>query len=146
MATGESGPASLRYLLAPITLPRLCLPMIVAASRQLVICVALALTMGAAGCSSQPAVQQPTVYPVSGTVTDRGKPAEGVRVYVISVQRVEAGHFTSEPLTDSNGNFQCGSDGTAKGLPPGPYEVRLSWPDRVNDDQRELEQDKLRGK
>lgn len=117
--------------------------MIVSVIRCCVLCAALGLLLNAVGCSSDTSSRpnQP-VYPVSGSVMYKGKPAEGVRVSFVSTQATNKRRSISRPFTNADGKFECANDG----LPAGMYEIRLTWPEERNDDQRELERDRLSGR
>jgi hypothetical protein len=121
--------------------------MIAVVTRWCVLSTALSLVVSAAGCSpGDSGLPKQQVHPVSGSVTYKGKPVEGVRVSIVAVQAADGRRFNSEPFTNAEGKFQCGTYTANDGLPTGMYEVRLTWPERPNDDQRDLEQDRLRGR
>lgn len=68
-------------------------------------------------------------YPVTGTITVDGKPAEGVRVMFHPVggdedfQKIRALAFT-----DENGKYELNTFGKSDGCPVGEFAVTASWP------------------
>lgn len=86
------------------------------------------------------------VHRVSGKVTFRGEPAEGVRVIFVAHQPIEERHFNCEVYTGADGSFQCTTYQEGDGLPAGDYNVWMVWPEEPNDDDRSLEVDRLEGR
>ena len=97
-----------------------------------------------AGCGeSIPSLPQQKVYPVTGKVTFRGKPTEGIRVTFVATVPIDERYFNSEPFTAADGTFRCTTYKEGDGLPAGVYNVWLTWPEQPNEDQRSMEFDRL---
>jgi hypothetical protein len=88
---------------------------------------AVLLAASSASCSRS----GPGLYPVYGTVTYKGQPAEGAIVYFH-----QQGGGSSSPqgliptgVVDSTGKFALDSGDLGAGAPPGKYAVLVQWPD-----------------
>jgi hypothetical protein len=80
-------------------------------------CVALALC----GCSSRPA--RPPTYPVSGTVTWKGRPVEAARIVFVPIA---AGTEAASGVTDASGKYQLTTFVAGDGAQAGEYRVKVS--------------------
>lgn len=109
--------------------------------------VAVLVAVLVAGCKEERKYEpapSADCFPVSGTVRAGGKPAAGARV-VFHPLPVQPGQRTFEVFTDAEGKFQPTTNRTGDGLPPGKYDVTITWPEIPTDDP-EVENDRLRGR
>jgi hypothetical protein len=83
------------------------------------ILLGLGLFLGA-GCGAQD--EGPKTYPVSGTVTLKGQPAEGVTVSFIP----DSGGQSAVGVTDASGKYQLTTRKKDDGAVPGRYKVTLA--------------------
>lgn len=84
--------------------------------------------IGLVGCGG------PTVfptYPTSGSVIYDGKPAKGVRVFLLPTSAPIVPQVPQNPygITDEQGKFQLSTYGNSDGAAEGGYQVVLLWPD-----------------
>src|SRR5438046_1248625 len=88
---------------------------------------ALALLVLTAGCGSARPIR---CHPVTGQVIYDGKPAAGVRVYLMPTSAPMVPQIPSNPhaVTGSDGRFSVGTYGDADGAPEGGYQIVLYWP------------------
>ena len=72
------------------------------------------------------------LYPVSGTVTYKGKPAAGAAVFLQRKGSDLLNEHTIMGIVEEDGGFTlvCGSIG--KGAPPGAYDVLIEWRQDLN--------------
>lgn len=106
----------------------------------------LAIWLACSGCNSE---DQFKAYPVSGQVTVKGKPAEGVQVSFFGTDEVLKSATAPFPkgVTDSDGNFKLTSYDSDDGAPAGNYVVTFVWPAVVADDPEVQDQvDRFRGR
>lgn len=98
-----------------------------------------------AGCEAKP--ERVAVVPVSGSVRVGGKPAEGVRVFLVpeSAPTVPAIPANPRGQTGPDGTFSLGTYAADDGAAPGGYQVVLFWPAAVGEGDEESEVDQLRG-
>lgn len=87
---------------------------------------ALALLVMATGCGSVGPVR---CHPVGGQVLYDGKPAAGVRVYLMPTSAPVVPQIPANPhgLTGADGRFKLGTYGEADGAPEGGYQLLLVW-------------------
>jgi hypothetical protein len=90
----------------------------------------------ATGCSSEPS--RPAVYPVTGTVTQGGKPVENAQVFFVPT---DSKLQPAAAITDANGNYALTTFSQGDGAQPGSYGVKvLKWdrtpPPAAGQDQR----------
>ncbi|MCC6491613.1 MAG: hypothetical protein IT424_01180 [Pirellulales bacterium] len=90
------------------------------------------------------------VYPVSGQVNYKGKPAAGATVifYAQNAELKEPGIPIPEGTTADDGSFQLKSFEPADGAPAGEYKVSIVWNQVIrasNDPESQIEEDRLRG-
>ena len=95
--------------------------------RLLLVSAAVFLTMISASCSKS----APGLYPVHGTVTYKGQPAEGAIVYF---HRQGGGPGSAQGLiptgvVDATGKFSLESGDLGYEAPAGKYAVLVQWPD-----------------
>lgn len=79
-----------------------------------------AASLFALGCAKGP--ENPTTFPVTGTVTYKGKPVEGANVSFV-------GDGTARPaygLTDAQGKFRLSTFGDGDGAIPGKHRVSVT--------------------
>ncbi len=71
------------------------------------------------------------LYPVYGTVTYKGQPAEGAIVYFHQQGGASGPRQGLIPsgIVDSSGKFALDSGDLGSGAPPGKYAVLVQWPD-----------------
>src|SRR5208282_23326 len=96
-------------------------------TRLLLVSAAVFLTTISASCSRS----GPALYPVHGTVTYKGQPAEGAIVY-FHQQGGSPGSAQSlipTGFVDSTGKFSLDSGDLGSGAPAGKYAVLVQWPD-----------------
>lgn len=85
------------------------------------------------GCGKQPAdVPTVPIHPVSGVVTLDGKPIEGARLTLISLQGQQPGDITPNGISDAEGKFQISTYSVGDGAPDGAYAITVSWPEIRN--------------
>lgn len=98
-----------------------------------------------AGCGKPPA-DAPTVpiHPVGGLVTLDGKPIEGARLALVSLQGQQPLDVTPNGISDAEGKFQISTYTVADGAPDGAYAVTVSWPEIRNAGSSEPEYGKER--
>ena len=84
----------------------------------LLLCAATAVT---GGCSS--GVRRPPTYPVSGTVTQKGKPLEGAAVVFVPT---DASAEAATGVTDAAGKYQLTTFIAGDGAQAGEYKVKVS--------------------
>jgi hypothetical protein len=72
------------------------------------------------------------LYPVSGTVTYKGKPAAGATVFFHRPGSASMDDHAIMGIVQHDGSFTlvCGS--SAKGVPPGEYDVLIKWKQNLN--------------
>jgi len=94
-------------------------PLIVGRAVSLVLlgCVA---ALGAAGCSG---TARPPTYPVSGTVTLKGKPLEGATIVFVPVAK---GAEAASGVTDASGKYQLTTFVAGDGAQDGEYKIKVS--------------------
>ncbi|MBN1851130.1 MAG: hypothetical protein JW829_00340 [Pirellulales bacterium] len=83
-----------------------------------------------AGCS-QTDGDRMKVYPVHGTVTVDGRPAEGVEIVFFGATEDLKGKGTVAPYgtTDENGVYHLRSYDPGDGAPAGKFKVSIIWPE-----------------
>jgi len=74
-----------------------------------------------AGCSSEPA--RPKTYPVTGTVTMKGRPLDGARVVFAPST---PGLLPASGVTDKDGKYQLTTFESNDGAQPGDYLVKVA--------------------
>ena len=82
----------------------------------------------ASGCNSHPDVRK--TYPVTGTLTINGAPAEAGVVVSLIPQFTETDKYPIHPrgVTGADGAFKFTTFNTDDGLPEGEYLATLEWP------------------
>lgn len=109
--------------------------------------LALALCVSPVACSTKSTdPPRETVFPVSGTITMRGAPVFEVRVTARLVGANPEDGRQFDTLTDEKGEYRFSTYADADGLPPGKYEIRLTWPDVVRRSDPSREADRLNGR
>ena len=83
------------------------------------------LTVSGLACTS--CTSSNRLYPVSGTVTYKGKPAAGAALFFQRQGRDRMNEQMIMGIVQEDGSFElvCGSLG--KGAPPGEYDVLIEW-------------------
>jgi hypothetical protein len=112
--------------------------------------LALAALVASAGCGDGKIRR----YPVTGTVTVDGKPADGALVIFCPVNPTgELEHLRPAGKADAAGTFSLTTIETGDGAPAGDYKVLVQWPTPVqnaNEDRggraRSRGPDRLKGK
>jgi hypothetical protein len=93
-----------------------------------------ALLLGVAvtiGCQrASPQFESRPTFPVEGKVLVRGKPAEGVQVFLHPRDASQQGK--PRGTTDAEGRFQLRTYHDGDGAPAGEYAVTLYWPGPYN--------------
>jgi hypothetical protein len=80
-----------------------------------------------AGCGKPPAdAPSVPIHPVSGIVTLDGKPIEGARLALISLQGQQPGDITPNGISDAEGKFQISTYSVADGAPDGAYAITVA--------------------
>jgi len=71
------------------------------------------------------------VYPVTGTITVKGKPVDGARIILNPIDEARRGPRMPLPTgtTGSDGKFQLTSYDLNDGAPEGEYQVAIVWPE-----------------
>lgn len=82
-----------------------------------------ALAAAVAGCFGS---NRPPTYPVSGTVTWKGKPVEGARVVFVPQQ---PGGQAAAGITDAQGRYRLTTYVEGDGAPEGEYRVKVTMYD-----------------
>jgi len=77
-----------------------------------------------AGCSEQLPPDMPKLYPAQLTLTQGGKPFEGVMV--IANHKEASSHYSSGGISDANGIVVLRTHGKYRGVPEGTYALALS--------------------
>ncbi|QDT53939.1 hypothetical protein Pan44_19660 [Caulifigura coniformis] len=78
------------------------------------------LSVFQAGCSGEPA--KPEVYPVTGVVTQGGKPVDGARVlFVPDDQKLQP----ASAITDKDGKYSVTTFAQNDGAQPGSYKIKV---------------------
>jgi hypothetical protein len=87
------------------------------------------LLAAALGCGSDDGRLK--VFPVTGTVTVKGKPADGAKVFLNPVDESRRGPGMPLPtgVAGSDGRFQLSSYAPNDGAPAGDYQVGIVWPE-----------------
>jgi hypothetical protein len=90
-------------------------------------------------------------YPVTGSVTVDGKPAEGAMVIFCPTEGSEELQKTRPfALTDASGKFQLTTFGETDGAPAGNYKILIQWPVKLQPDARNPQggfgEDRLKGR
>jgi 5-hydroxyisourate hydrolase-like protein (transthyretin family) len=89
---------------------------------------ALLLTAVAlAGCG--PGLSVPSTAPVTGVVTYKGKPLQGIRVTLHSQDGSDKGTFLPTGETGPDGKFFLSTGAPRNGAPPGTYVVTFEKPE-----------------
>src|SRR5262245_6060186 len=80
-----------------------------------------------AGCGTSGPV---ACHPVSGQITYDGRPAVGVRGYLMPTSAPIVPQIPANPhaVTEADGRFKVGTYGSEDGAPEGGYQVVLHWP------------------
>jgi hypothetical protein len=80
------------------------------------------------GCrGAAPQVESRPTFPVEGMVFVRGKPAEGVQVFLHPRDPAQRGK--PRGVTDAEGRFRLRTYHDGDGAPAGEYTVTVYWPD-----------------
>jgi hypothetical protein len=105
---------------------------------------AIALT-ALAGCDDQ-AGKVPT-HPVHGQIMYDGKPAAGVRVFLLPTSAPAPPEVPNNPhgVTGPDGRFSLSTYGDGDGAAEGGYQVVLFWPHEAKEDEEESDEDRLFG-
>ncbi|MGO8747898.1 MAG: hypothetical protein ACLQNE_18135 [Thermoguttaceae bacterium] len=91
-------------------------------------CAALLGTAAAVGCrGTSPQFESRPAFPVEGMVLVRGKPAEGVQVFLHPSDPTQRGK--PRGVTDAEGRFHLRTYRDGDGAPAGEYTVTVYWPD-----------------
>lgn len=104
--------------------------------------------IGLAGCGGDGLVA-PETFPVSGTVTIKGKPAIGVRVQLHPQFDIGDIKFVPSGETGPEGTFTISTAAPGDGAPPGEYAITLEKPRIISDRSQsgiETEIDDFKGK
>lgn len=98
--------------------------------RRLFLLVAAAAAV-AVGCNSDPDVRK--TYPVTGTLTINGAPAEAGIIVFLTPQFTETDKHPIHPraLTGDGGTFKFTTYETDDGVPEGEYVATLEWPPKT---------------
>ena len=85
------------------------------------------------GCrKATPQFESRPTFPVEGTVLIRGKPAEGVQVFLHPRDVSQRGK--PRGVTDADGRFRLRTYHDGDGAPAGDYTVTVYWPAPYNPD------------
>jgi hypothetical protein len=77
------------------------------------------------GCSSEP--QRVPVFPVTGKVTFKGKPADGAQVVLFPVNTENAAELAPSGKVGKDGTFSLTAYEPGDGAPEGDYVATISW-------------------
>jgi len=77
------------------------------------------------GCSSEP--PRVPVFPVTGKVTFKGKPAEGAQVVLFAVNSANAAELAPSGKVGKDGTFSLTAYEPGDGAPDGDYVATISW-------------------
>jgi hypothetical protein len=104
-----------------------------------------AVAFALAGCDSTP--DPVTVHPVSGKVMYDGKPAAGVKVFLLPTSAPMVPQIPSNPhgVTGPDGTFTITTFKDGDGAAEGGYQVILLWPPETMEGEEASEEDKLLG-
>jgi hypothetical protein len=86
------------------------------------------------------------VFPVTGSVTFRGRPAEGVRVAFHPSRDPRDRGLCPQAVVAADGSFRLTTYLAGDGAPPGEYFVTLYWPGPGLDDDVHVRPDGLGGR
>ena len=90
------------------------------------------------GCGKPLPPDMPKLYPARLTLTQDGKPFEGVMV--IANNKDAASHYSSGGISDANGVVVLRTHGKYSGVPEGTYSLALSKREMVLDHKGETTQ------
>jgi hypothetical protein len=98
----------------------------------------------AAGCAANSAVP---CHQVTGQILYDGKPAAGVKVYLMPTSAPMVPQIPANPrgVTGPDGRFSLSTYGEGDGAPEGGYQIVLVWPPEASEDAEESDADRLLG-
>lgn len=104
-----------------------------------------ALLLVAAGCGKDDGPVP--VHPVRGQVYYDGKPAAGVKVYLLPTSAPMVPRVPRNPhgVTAADGTFELSTYGNKDGAAEGGYQVSLVWTEAPKDGEEASDHDKLLG-
>ncbi len=92
--------------------------------KRLALVLMVCLVCGACG---EKDTRKPT-FPVAGTITVDGKPAEGLKITATDVKGVDSEAPTiSAAVTDATGHFELNTYEKGDGVPEGEYTLTFEW-------------------
>lgn len=91
--------------------------------QQTLCVIAVVVPFLAAGCNSGP--RHPPTYPVSGTVTQGGKPLAGATVVFVPAEGA-VGQEAATGVTDAEGRFKLTTYSSDDGANAGDYQIKVS--------------------
>jgi len=107
----------------------------------------VALCLLISGCGSTPATSpREPAFPVTGTVKVKGAPVFEARVMAVPAGAAPDSTRRFDALTDEKGEFRFGTNTDSDGLPPGKYDIRITWPDIIRRIEPDREADQLNGR
>jgi hypothetical protein len=104
-----------------------------------------AVFLAALACSCQPGGRRPVVR-VTGSVSVRSRPAEGVRVAFHPSRDPRDRGLCPQGVVAADGSFRLTTYTLLDGAPPGEYFVTLYWPAPGPDDDVHVHPDRLGGR
>ena len=98
-----------------------------------------------AGCDSQP--DKVATHPVNGQIYYDGKPAAGVRVFLLPTSAPMIPQVPMNPhgVTGPDGRFTLSTFSEGDGAAEGGYQVILFWPPETKEDEEGSSEDRLHG-
>jgi hypothetical protein len=108
--------------------------------------IVLGLAPLLAGCQQGKEDAVP-VYPVSGRVLYDGKPAAGVKVFLLPTSAPTRPQVPAHPhgTTGADGRFTLTTYAEGDGAAAGGYQVALIWPPETKEDEEPPDTDRLMG-
>ena len=103
------------------------------------------LLAAALACSCHPGHWR-AVFPVTGSVSFRGRPAAGVRVAFHPSRDPRDRGLCPQGVAAADGSFRLTTYTAGDGAPPGEYFVTLYWPAPGPDDDVHVHPDRLGGR
>jgi hypothetical protein len=79
------------------------------------------------GCR-RPPFERVSVYPVSGQLFIRGKPAANAKIQFHSLDDVAIDHLRPHAIVEADGSYRLTTFVTGDGAPAGLYAVTVTWP------------------
>ncbi len=115
------------------------------AFRRFAAAVSCLVAVGCGGSQDTGGPREPA-FPVFGVVKVKGVPAFEARVIAVPAGSTPETSPQFDAITNEKGEFRFGMNTETDGLPPGKYDIRITWPDIVRRHEPEREIDQLNGR